>query len=64
MGRDDLQAVLDLKDRKPFGELYLQPALKAGLIYRTIPDKPNSRLQSYRLAPAGEAYLAASRKKG
>jgi hypothetical protein len=64
MGRDDLQAALDLKDRKSFREVYLQPALEAGLIHMTIPDKPNSRLQRYRLAPAGEAHLAARRQKG
>lgn len=63
MGRDDLQTALNLKDRKSFRELYLQPALEAGLISMTIPDKPNSRLQRYRLAPAGKAYLAARRPK-
>ena len=26
----------------------------------TIPDKPNSRLQRYRLTPQGEAYLKAN----
>jgi len=57
MGRDELQAALDLKDRKSFRDLYLQPALEAGLIQMTIPDKPNSRLQGYRLTPVetGEA---------
>jgi ATP-dependent DNA helicase RecG len=64
MEREDLQKALDLKDRKSFHERYLQPALKAGLICRTIPDKPNSRLQRYRLTPAGEAYLAARQQEG
>jgi ATP-dependent DNA helicase RecG len=49
MGRDDLQAALGLKDRKSFRETYLHPALEADLIRRTLPDKPNSRLQRYRL---------------
>lgn len=51
MSRDELQLVLGLKDRKSFRELYLKPALTAGLIEMTIPDKPNSRLQRYRLCP-------------
>lgn len=49
MSRDDLQVALGLQDRKSFSERYLKPALNAGLIEMTIPDKPNSRLQKYRL---------------
>jgi Filamentation induced by cAMP protein Fic-like, C-terminal domain len=30
----------------------------------TTPDKPNSRLQRYRLTPAGEVHLVALRQKG
>ncbi len=40
---------LSLSDRKSFRERYLRPALQAGLIEMTLPDKPNSRLQKYRL---------------
>jgi ATP-dependent DNA helicase RecG len=64
MDRDELQAALDLKDRKSFRERYLRPALKAGFIRMTIPAKPTSRQQRYRLAPAGKAHLAARRRKG
>jgi len=49
LSRDDLQSALGLQDRKSFSERYLKPALNAGLIEMTIPDKPNSRLQKYRL---------------
>ncbi len=49
MSRDDLQTALGLQDRKSFSERYLKPALNAGLIEMTIPEKPNSRLQKYRL---------------
>lgn len=40
---------LGLAHRPTFRQNYLQPALKAGLIERTLPDKPNSSLQRYRL---------------
>ena len=32
--------------------------LDAGFIEYSLPDKPNSRLQTYRLTPAGQAHLA------
>jgi len=55
MSRADLQAVLGLSDRKSFQQRYLQPALAAGLIEHTLPDKPNSRFQKYRVTGRGTA---------
>lgn len=49
MSRDELQSELSLKDRKSFRKHYLKPALDADLIEMTLPDKPNSPLQCYRL---------------
>ena len=58
MGREALQSALRLSDRKSFRERYLKPALADGLIEMTIPDKPNSRLQKYRLTDGGRQGLA------
>jgi len=58
MGREALQSALGLSDRKSFRERYLKPALAEGLIEMTIPDKPNSRLQKYRLTDKGRQWLA------
>ena len=44
---------LKLSHRPTFRANYLHPALEHGLIERTLPDKPNSRLQKYRLTPKG-----------
>lgn len=49
MSREQLQLALGLLDRKSFRMLYLKPALEQGLIEMTLADKPNSRLQRYRL---------------
>jgi Fic family protein len=56
--REALQSAMGLSDRKSFRERYLKPALADGLIEMTIPDKPNSRLQKYRLTDKGRQWLA------
>jgi len=61
MGREALQAAMGLSDRKSFRERYLKPALADGLIEMTIPDRPNSRLQQYRLTDKGRQWRALHR---
>jgi ATP-dependent DNA helicase RecG len=56
--REEIQAKLNLANREHFRKGYLVPALEAGLIERTIPDKPNSRLQKYRLTATGHAQIS------
>ena len=56
MSRRELMEGLNLSSRTNFEKLYLHPALKQKLIERTIPDKPNSRLQKYRLTEQGNIY--------
>ena len=55
--RDALQQHLQLRDRKSFRERYLKPALENGFIEMTIPDKPSSKLQQYKLTAAGLAFI-------
>ncbi len=62
MTRSELQAALSLASRGNFTVQYLKPALEAGLIEMTIPDKPNSRLQRYRLTELGKANIAGKRR--
>ena len=51
--RDELQEMMELKDRENFRLNYLKPALEHGWIEMTIPHKPNSSLQRYQLTPIG-----------
>jgi predicted HTH transcriptional regulator len=58
----EMQELLQLKDRKSFTQLYLHPAMEKGWMEMTIPDKPNSRLQKYRLTEAGRQLQAQLRE--
>ena len=53
MTRQGLRSALGLKNDEYFRRAYLRPALQAGLIEMTIPDKPRSQHQRYRLTPKG-----------
>ena len=57
MKRSELQQALALKHEDHFRDAYLTPALSLGLIEMTIPDKPRSRLQRYRLTARGQHWL-------
>lgn len=56
--RQQLKEALGLKDDEHFRKAYLLPALGAGLIEMTIPDKPRSSKQRYRLTDKGHRILA------
>jgi hypothetical protein len=54
MDRLEIQTKLKLSHRENFRSNYLKPALEQGYIEMTIPDKPNSSLQKYRLTILGK----------
>ncbi len=57
MSSKELQKRMNITDEQNFKKAYLQPALKENLIDVTIPDKPHSRYQKYRLSEKGKKYL-------
>jgi ATP-dependent DNA helicase RecG len=57
MTRQSLQSALKLRDDEHFRKAYLLPALQAGFIEMTIPDKPRSSKQKYRLTEKGRKVL-------
>ena len=60
--RERLQELLGLKDKKSFTQRYLKPALNKALIEMTIPDKPTSKLQEYRLTGLGKQLFKQGKK--
>lgn len=63
MSRLEIMKMLDLKHNQTFRENYLHPALKEKLIEMTIPDKPKSILQKYRLTKKGKILQQQLKKK-
>ena len=55
--RTEAQESLSLIAQSNFRHRYLEPSLKLGLVEMTIPDKPHSRNQRYRLTPLGLEVL-------
>lgn len=55
--RETLQAAARLSDREHFRKHYLVPLLEAGLLEPTLPDKPRSSRQRYRLTAMGREFL-------
>lgn len=56
--REELQSASGLANRRHFQRFYMEPLITSGWIERTIPDKPNSRLQKYHLTEKGRAWLS------
>lgn len=55
MTRHELREALRLRDDKHFRQAFLYPAIEAGLVEMTIPDKPRSSKQKYRRTAKGTA---------
>lgn len=63
MDRETLQQILQLTHREHFRKEILKPAIEMGWIEMTIPDKPNSINQKYRLTPKGIELKEALKKQ-
>jgi ATP-dependent DNA helicase RecG len=61
--REELQRAVGLTDRKHFRMAYLEPLLAATWLEMTIPDKPRSSKQRYRLTPLGLEVLKEAKEK-
>ena len=57
MSRSEAQIALNLKGQANFRDRYLKPALDLELVEMTIPDKPKSSKQKYRLTDKGKEWV-------
>ena len=57
MTRGEIMQRLGLKDEKHFREQYQQTGIRLGIIEMTIPDKPRSSKQKYRITEKGKKML-------
>ena len=53
----EIQAITAIRHRETFQRNYLDRLLEEKLLDRTLPDKPNSRLQKYRITEKGKVLL-------
>ena len=53
-------SLLGIKNRVDLYTRFLLPAVQQELVEYTIPDRPKSRLQKYRLTDKGRAALSAN----
>lgn len=56
-----MMSLVGRSDRTKFRDGLVKPLLEAGLLELTIPDKPQSRLQKYRLTEQGTKALKTKR---
>lgn len=63
LSREELQDKVGINNRDYFRKAYINEALKLELIEMTIPDKPNSKNQKYRLTDKGKALKEQLKKK-
>lgn len=63
MNRETLQELISVNHREYFRKEYLKPSIEAGYIELTIPDKPKSINQKYRLTPKGLQFKEMIKRK-
>jgi ATP-dependent DNA helicase RecG len=61
MSRRELQDALGLRNSEHFRKAYLLPCIRGGLIEMTLPDRPRSSRQRYRLTRKGRSLREGDR---
>lgn len=58
LSRKDIFATIGMSGDSRSFKRHIEPLLVVGFIEMTVPDKPNSRLQKYRLTDSGKAFIS------
>ena len=58
MGRKEIALSFNVSPRSGYIKRFLYELVEDGLVELTIPEKPNSRLQKYRLTEKGRAIYS------
>ena len=58
LSRKDIFAAIGMNGDSRSFKRHIEPLLADGFIEMTVPDKPNSRLQKYRLTDSGKAFIS------
>ncbi len=61
LSRKEIFAIIGMNGDSRSFKRHIAPLLNGGFIEMTVPDKPNSRLQKYRLMDSGKALISANR---
>lgn len=59
----EILSFMGAADRTKFRRKYIYPLLESGILELTVPDKPNSRNQKYRLTPKGMSLVELLKEK-
>jgi len=62
LSRKDIFAAISMNGDSRSFKRHIEPLIEAGLIEMTVPDRPNSRLQKYRLTNSGKMFIVEKRK--
>ena len=62
MTRREIRHALTLSPKTNIKKRYLDPCLEGGWIEMTIPEKPSSRNQRFRITPFGRACVEARQR--
>ncbi|WP_207706702.1 Fic family protein [Acetobacterium tundrae] len=62
LSRKEIFAAIGMNGDSRSFKRHIEPLIVADLIEMTVPDKPNSRLQKYRLTDSGKSTIAENRQ--